>query len=129
MKYAPPQLCEEVEDSEPPIICARAIVIADLISYGENEIAKYIVSQTESDYLNYYKKLASIASWFLYNVPSGRKDGRSISFGKAFTFAAIFLREGAYREPMRKKRNLLHYQRIANLTDDEIVIRYINEIS
>jgi hypothetical protein len=129
MKYAPPQLSEEVEDSEPTIICARAIVIADLISYGENEIAKYIVSQPESDYLKYYKKLAWIASWFLYNVPSGRKDGRSMTFCKAFTLAAIFLHEGAYREPVRKKRNLLHYQRIANLTDNEIIVGYINEIS
>jgi hypothetical protein len=129
MKYAPPQLSEEVEDSEPTIICAKAIVVADLISYGENEIAKYIISKNESDYLNYYKKLASIASWFLYNVPSGRKDGHSITLGKAFTLAAIFLHEGSYREPVRKKRNLLHYQRIVNLTDDDIIVGYINEIS
>jgi hypothetical protein len=129
MNYVPPQLSEDVENTPSPIICAKAIIIADLVSYGENEIAKYVISQNESDYSRYYKRLASIANWFLHNVPSGRKDGGSITFSKAFTLAAIFLCEGAYREPIKKKRILVHRQKIVGMEDDETIIRYIDEIS
>lgn len=128
MTYPPLQLLEDIEDRQPPIICEKDTVIADLVSYGEMEIAKHVISQTESDYSKYYKKLALIANWFLYNVPSGRKDCRSITFSKAFALAAIFIDEGAYREPIKKKRNLLHYRKIKDLADDKNRIEYIDEI-
>ncbi len=80
----------------------RDVLIRALRAHGEEKAAALVPGLTEEQ----FRAIGERAGWNVYNVPSGRKDGRSIFLDTALALAALELLEGNSRALRWKRRRL-----------------------
>ena len=80
----------------------KDLLIRALRSHGEDEAAALVPSMPEQQ----FAAVGERAGWYVYNVPSGRKDGSSIFLDTALALAAVELLEGSPRALRWKRRRL-----------------------
>lgn len=81
--------------------CSSKSIVLDLLTYGEEELAKDLKASPKETYQEIKDRVLDIACAPEY----ARKDGSSMLLCKACAMAAIEVLEGERREPKFKRRN------------------------
>ncbi|WP_134727778.1 hypothetical protein [Amycolatopsis nivea] len=84
------------------ISATRGLIRRDLLEYGEDAAAEWVVSCTDDELL----RLGCIAGWVSHNGPS-TPSGAGMMFSKALAIGAVCVHEGKPRKLARARRKKL----------------------
>ena len=86
-----------------PIVAELSSISTDLLAYGEDDVARWVLSLSSEQ----HDQLGHLAAEILY------RSKENMYLAKALALAAVQMHEGAAR-PLKRKRRMMHVYEVQN---------------